>query len=562
MEKNSKTRSGTLLVFFFFFLAIAAISSIEAVLFYGKFKSIDTYEAMHNAENHISRVVARLGNTFDLVVIGGRLEQTTVNILHNDVDRINGEIDEMVATYGTASLASSNKVLADDLKGVPNEWRKIYDDIKTLSINMNHDKLLLIHNDIDIDVIVLDERLDRISAGINTALQKVLRETKVLLLVTLAGFVLMLITASIFLYSRFISPLRSLEFTAREIASGREKKLFVESMGGAAGRLARVLNTINEEHGERLMGLKEVIADHKSTINEKERAIKALGDFFITSGSSFNSKTLSEGALLQVPELTGAGRAFVYLFERGVLLLKAAVPAGGTLSKDLSILPEEARGSGSGELIDLSSEAGAVYPPAMRRGGKWLKSFALAPGEDGDYGRLLLLFRSKPPEDSCEFTTALAAALGTSVAFIKRLQEEHDAGKDSYRLINQLPYGVAVFEKGGTCILVNLLLKRFLGSAPDFDFSRSYTFVDDDVFKAQGLVTTINKSYDGFITEFIINYDPYLVKRYGFMCETRDLKIKSFPLYEPDGTIFKIALLLEDITLSDEPRTLEDKNIS
>lgn len=560
MEKNSKTRFETFFVFLFFFLAIAALSSVEAILFHSKFKSIDMLEAMHNAENHISRVVAKLGNTFDLVAIGGRLEQTTVNILHTDVERINDEINELVTKYGPASLASGNKVLSDNLKGVPKEWRKIYDDIKKLSVDMNHDKLLLIHNDIDVDIIVFDERLDRISLGINTALQKVLRETKVLLLVTLAAFILMLITASIFLYSRFVSPLKSLEGTAMEIVSGREKMRFVESMGGIVGRLARALNTIFDSDAERTIALKENITDQELVINEKESAIKALGDFFAVSGSSFNSKTLSEGALLDLPRLTGADRCLLYLLEGKKLILKASAPAGDMPSNGLTIPAGEAEGSRSGELIDLSAADGELYPQAIRSGGvKWLRSFAMGAGPDGDYGRLILLYKSMPAAECGEFTRALSMAMGTSVAFIQRLQEEHDSRKDCYTLINQLPYGLAVFEKDGSCILVNLLLKRYLGSAPDFDFRGNYTFVDDDVLSAQGLVTTINKSYDGFITEFIINYDPYLVKRYGFMGDTRDLRVKSFPLYDGDGTISKIVLLLEDITQSDESNPTEDK---
>lgn len=561
MKKKSKTRTGTIIVFLFFFLAIAAISSVESLLFYGKFKDIDMFEDLHNRVNHISRIVARLGYTFDLVVVGGRLEQTTVNIFHKDVDRIDEEINDMMNIYSTEAFASSNKVLAEDLKGVPSEWRKIYNDIKSLSVDMDHDKLLLIHNDIDIDVIVMDERIDRISLGINAALQKVLRKFKILLLVTLGAFIIMLIAASLFLYSRFISPLKTLENDALDMVSGGSIKTgFVDSMDGIVGSLANKLNTILEEKTEKSMALEETISGLQSALNDKQRAIKALEAFFSNAGRTFESEPLFEDVVLKAKESTGACRVLLYIFEKGKLTLKAWTPPDEAAAVGASILPEEAMGDGSGELLEITMSSKGVYHETIHSEGiKWLRSFAVGPKGESDYGRLIFLFQKKPENESVEFAGALASAMGTSISFVQRLKEEHEQRKDCFTILNQLPFAVAVFDKDGACILVNLLLKKFFGSAPDFDFQKDYTFTDDDVLSNQGLVTTIKKSYDGFITEFIINYDPYLVKRYGFMGEARDLRVKSLPLYEPEGTISKIALLFEDITEHDEPEPPEDR---
>ncbi len=545
MKKKVKTRSGTFLVFLFFFLAIAAISSVEAYIFYGKFTSIDILDNLHNRINHISRTVAKLGNTFDIVIIGGGLEQTTVNIFHSDIERIDKDINETVSKYSTTRFFSGKDMLNEDLKKIPVEWRKIYNDIKKLSADIHPDKLLLVHNDIDIDVIVLDERLDRISAGINTALQKVLRDTKLFLLVTLAAFVLMLISASIFLFSRFISPLKTFENDALQILSTKGKASFAENMDGVVGRLAHVFNTILQVNARRTIELEETLSHITSELKDKESAIENLGAFFTAAGSSFESSALYKGALSRVPGLTGAAAVLLYIKEDGELVLKAFVTGSESITGDAPpLLSTTAALIGEGELVEA--------PSALRSmGASWLRSFSIGSADEGYYGRVILLFNEKPPLKESAYVRSLTSAIGTFVVFIERLKEERESGKDCRTLINQLPFGVAVFGKDGRCKLVNLLLKRFLGAAPDFDFTRDYTFTDDNVFITQGLVTTIKKSYDGFITEFIINYDPYLVKRFGFMGESRDLKINVIPIYDPDGTISKIALLYKDITNND-----------
>ncbi|MFQ5354695.1 MAG: hypothetical protein ACE5DR_07075, partial [Thermodesulfobacteriota bacterium] len=369
------------------------------------------------------------------------------------------------------------------------------------------------------------------------------------------------IAASIFLYSRFISPLKILESDALDMASGGDvNRGFEESMDGVVGSLASQLNTILESKEQLARSLEADISRLKTSVENKDKAIRFFEEFCKSSGRAYESEALLGGAISDVPELTGASRALIYIFENNELTLKCSAPDDEALSAGASILPAELRGDGNGELLDISGPVGEDYPEAIRRHDvKWLRSFAIGSEDNDGYGRLILLYESRPDRDEVEFISAFASAIGTSISFVQRLKEEHDNWKNCFMLLNQLPFAVAVFEKGGACILVNLLLKKFLGSAPGFDFLKDYTFMEDDVLYTQGLVTTIKKSYDGFITEFIINYDPYLVKRYGFMGESRDLRVKSIPLYDPDGTISKIALLFEDIGEHDEPRPPEDK---
>jgi len=555
MKKNPKVRFGIALVVLFFLLAIMVISALESVLFYEKFTTVETLEVLHNRMNHISRVVARLGNTLDIVVVGQRFEQITINILRNDVDRIDGEINKMLKKYTGNRVIVANKILSDELKGLPKEWREVYKDMKKFRANMSSDEVMLIHNDIDVDVLLLDEKLDKISAGITSGLKEVFTEIKILLLVSLTAFVSMLTVAAIFLYLRFISPMKKLELAAIAMASGRGENRFNKRMAGVFGRVAKELNTILEEADQRERVLEDEIEGLKGTIMGKERAIGALGAFFMESGRSFDSTILLNEALQKILSMTGADGVLVYIFEDNQLQLKASVWGGGKNCVPPPVIPADSIDDGTGVPVKIN---GAGAQALRAKGSKWMRSFAISPGETGDYGRLIMLFSDPPDEDKDGFIKALASAMGTSIAFIERLREEHDSREDCFTLINQLPLGIAVFEKDGSCVLANLIIKRFLGAAQDFDFVRDYRFTEDDVLTAQELVTTISKAYDGFVTEFIINYDPNLVRRYGFKGAVRDLRVNSVPLYEPGGKIAKIALIYEDITVTDEPDKGED----
>ncbi len=553
MHRESRARSGTAYVFLSFVLAIVLISAIEFFLFYQKFSSIETLEALHNRVNHISAVVSRLGNTLDIVVVGQRFEQTTINILRNDVERIDGDIRHMISTYSKNRFVSGNKILADELKGVPDEWRKVYMDMMKLRANMTPDEVMLIHNDVDVDVLVLDEKLEMVSSGINALLKRVFGEIKMLLLTTLGAFIFLLTIAAVFLYRRFISPMYKLELNALTLGEGGGRQRFDSHLPGIAGLVASEVNEILDRRDEAVVGLEEKTRGLKRRIEDKESAIMALSEFYLEAGSTFETEVLFREALLKVPYLTGATGALVYLRENDALVLKAAAWSEGEAPEFPATLEADALGNGTGGLTDVSPLLFQRHGEDLAEGDiKCMRSFAISPGEEGDYGRLVLLYARDPRGTGGMegYTRAIASAMGASIAYVERLREEHEKKERYLDLINQLPMGIAVFGKRGECIMANLMLRRMLGAADEFDFIDNYTFIEDDVLKAQGLVTTINKAYDGFITEFIINYDPYLVKRYGFMGQARDLKVRAVPLYEPDGNISKIALIYEEIALA------------
>jgi tricorn protease-like protein len=99
--------------------------------------------------------------------------------------------------------------------------------------------------------------------------------------------------------------------------------------------------------------------------------------------------------------------------------------------------------------------------------------------------------------------------------------------------------------------MINSKQKKFLGVGND-ELVGSFRVFEDDVLVEQGMVTSIRKSYEGFVTEFIINYDPGAIKRFYFNGKPSRLRIKSIPLYDSGGEISNIALLYEELTEKEE----------
>ena len=154
--------------------------------------------------------------------------------------------------------------------------------------------------------------------------------------------------------------------------------------------------------------------------------------------------------------------------------------------------------------------------------------------------------------DEFPFFEAVSSIFGTYIGYITRFRSEYDVNSFLEMLINQLPVGVAVFDRSGTCRMINSTHKRFLGVETSDSIIGHFRVFEDDVLVDQGMITSIKKSYEGYSTEFIIQYDPSNIKKFAFKGIAKKLRIKAIPLYDSGGEISNIALLYDDISESEE----------
>jgi PAS domain-containing protein len=287
--------------------------------------------------------------------------------------------------------------------------------------------------------------------------------------------------------------------------------------------------------------------------------IEALGHLTARAGRSLSRAEIYDTSLAEMMEHTGAEGAAVYLVEEGRLILKASMGLPEPLLKDAAAISEESYKDvvgtrGARVYPDLSLHPDSSYSALLRSSG--FNSAASAPVEYAGAARgvLTALFRDRGEIDPSvpAFIKGVAANMGVFFGYIDLFHGEYTVKRFLERVFDQLPIGVAVFDRTGVCLFLNNNLKMILGIGSGTEMIGEYRVVEDDVLKGQGMLPSIQKSYEGYTTEFIINYNPALVKRHKLTGSQKRLKIRSIPLYDEGGEISTIALLYEDLSDSED----------
>ena len=105
--------------------------------------------------------------------------------------------------------------------------------------------------------------------------------------------------------------------------------------------------------------------------------------------------------------------------------------------------------------------------------------------------------------------------------------------------------------------MLNGALKRMLGVMREDDFVGKYKLFEDNILDSSGAAAIICESFEGYVNETVVEYDPSILTWYDFDGSSLRLKIKSFPIYDAGGEISGIALFYEDLAvLSDNTPTM------
>ena len=166
-------------------------------------------------------------------------------------------------------------------------------------------------------------------------------------------------------------------------------------------------------------------------------------------------------------------------------------------------------------------------------------------------GYLYLFFIKGAPDpvmDNTPFFTALASGISVLMGHFDLFNEEHLAKRFLDRVIHQIPAGFAVFEISGRCVIISSALKKLLDADQKFIIAGKYNIFEDELIAASGFMEQIKKTCEGYSTEFVLNYNPHVMKNYNFFKgPSKRLKIKTFPLYGEGGEISNIFLVYEEL---------------
>jgi len=552
---NSPFKRLTIFQKFFISLTIIFVVAIaEYQSFLQKSHKVELYDSLHTEISSTRVSISKLEYLLDMFVVAWRLEYGTIDIIKGSVNDLVANLNILREDPRYSRIWEEDAMLTGSVHNIQYDLSRIRDDLKRLNNAMSQDEIILLHNSIDTNTVLVTEKAERLLSYITERRQAVFREFKNRALLSVAGFVLLMLAGSFVFYRKFFSPVHMAVLTARKVLSDDEDARFAEDEATEAGRLGARLNMVltyfrtNKRRGDEERALLKALAGDLSG------QLSGLGALMTFAGKSLAQSEVFNAALRLSASIARSDAGAVYVLEGGGLRLKAAygVDEGYIRqAQTLSIALEDLNKSLSVfDRVNLSNPSFSAV--LAERSIELMVSSPLFYNKEFS-GVLVSMYRDRAhyTAELAPFLEAAASSIAVASGHSALFQKELSARKFLEHLMNQLPHGLAVFDIGGRCVIMNAQARQMLGAEHRFDHSR-YSILEDDLLKAQGMVTSIKKSYEGYSTEFIIKYSPLSARALGLnVAPARKLRIKSFPVYDSGGEISHVALLYEDLTESE-----------
>lgn len=554
----SNTQKIVIICSLVFFLAALVFQ-----LFFQKVRQAEIYDELGARLSTIRFSIAKLEYELDIFIVSRQFESTSIDLIKRDVDSLNQSIEEIPGNSNYKTLLGGNALLYDGINSITEDWHNINIEIARLDDALNADEVMLIHNTVDIHTVLVGEKTDRLLGMLSEGRQAVFNDIRSLIVKSILGFALLILSISILYYRKIISPLGRASTVAHSFADGDFKARFNDDPSSLIGRLGEDLNRMLGSLSDKYDKLAASNSSLAEQIENGKQRIKSVSNILSIAGSSVLQRDILDIALKEAIPGSCAEAGVLLLAEGGNLKLKALAGFGPGAPKDVDI-------TGAEKLKDIMKSASPRLFTDIREFpdssiGEFLKSCGFQSllclpilFNNETLGLMLLLCKKAVKDEgpALPFLEAITSSLSLSIGQTRLFQNEHNSRRFVENVIRQLPFGVAVFDKDGRCVVINNALKKMLGAGKT-DIAPYYRISEDEVLTSRGLLDSVNKAYEGYVTEFIINYDPAFITRYSLSGPPRRLRIKSLPLYDAGGDVSNIMLIYED--LSDRPVAPEGK---
>lgn len=536
---------------FFITLSILFIVAIiDYQTFLAKSRKVELYDEMNSRITSVRVAITKLEYLIDMFTVARKFEGGTIELIKGDVAALNENIIGLMENPKYAEVWKKDAILSEGMQTMSDDWGIIKTEIKRLNDAMTQDEVMLIHNAVDMNTVLANEKAERLLMALSERRHGVFNESKSLALRTIVGFVLLMLIVSLVYYKKVISPVSKASLVVRRVLSGDSGARFQEG-SGAMGTLGAELNLMAESIDRKLKLKAFECAALRSELQERSIQIGAVASIMSFAGRSLAQGEVFGYALGEAAAAASADAGAVYMLEGEVLKLKASTGLDERFAIEAGTLggfPIAHSGPASAVIENISILEEPLRGALMSAGGALVASVPLVYNNEAA-GLLLVMYRDpeKFNSEQLRFFEAVAASIAVASGHSGLFQREHSTRKFFERLLAQLPVGLAVFASDGRCSLMSAQARRMLGADPAMETS-SYSVFDDELLASQGILTTIRKSYEGYSTEFIINYSPMSSRALGIAMAPLRLRIRSFPLYDAGGEISNVALLYEDLT--------------
>ncbi|MBI5888256.1 MAG: hypothetical protein HZB82_06045 [Deltaproteobacteria bacterium] len=553
MKKPSFTKDIPINVKIFIVAAfIIAVAALDYRLFLSESENIEIYDGMHSELSSVRVSVAKLEYTLDMFLAAKRLDNTTLTLLRRDVEQLDRAMNEVLLGPVFSPIVKGNLQISENMEAISNDWQIIKTEVMRLKETVSPEELMLIHNAVDVKTVMMNEMNDRVMGVISQRRSDILDDINTLALATSAGFALVGIAIAVFFYRRAYYPAIAASRAAEEILSGNGSKRFNETEGGFMGTLAFKLNLVLAAARERIIVMEEKTGGMAEELKRRTVRLEAVNAMNASIARSLSLADVFSIAVKEAVQSGGADGAAVFLAEDGLLKLKASSGLGGIFLNEGSGLPIDAF---AGMQEDMSTRIFSnveEYPyeimrPLFKGAGCSCLISVPVKRDMKTAGYFYAMFKGAPPDSGAPFFEAAAQGIEGYIGYASVYYAERNLRRFFERALEQMPMGVAVFDRQGACTFANSRLKKLLNAHPEFVFAGAYSVMEDDAFSGDAVKGHIRNVYAGYTAEFMVEYAPSITARFGFGTSLKRFKIKGSPLYDLGGEISSIMLLYEPV---------------
>ncbi|MBI5235551.1 MAG: GAF domain-containing protein [Deltaproteobacteria bacterium] len=551
MRQKSSTRLTGFQKLVILLILISLSAVYEYFILSGKLNKISVYDELSDRLNSVKTRVARLEYLLDMYVVASRFENTTVEMIKDDVSEIDKDINERLSGPGFRKLLAQDAMLYDGISSIADDWRVITGEINRLNSASSKDEVILIHNAVDTNTVLVNERATTLLKVTFDNRNAVFSEIKSHVIGSLAVFLAFAVLLAALYRSRVHSLMQRLISTAGSVAGGARTGRFSES-GGFAYPLGSALNDMLDSFEGMLDEKDKILAGKVAQLESMGNRMKAVSTFLSFAGSSISTDALFTALLTELARSRSIAAA-VYLIDENEMRLKSSVGFPEEYAREASAVWKGAPGdeslrSGKSRIFErMEDYPDHAYASLLARAGFNVLFIAPMSYDGVVTGLLYLAFKERiaVSDEARLFFETLSGAAAVVAGHISLFQREFERKRFYERILNQLPQGAAVFDRDGYCRFFNERAKKLMGADAGAGFADVYRLLDDDALAASGALDELKKAYDGAASETVVDYDPALLAKYGFKGKARRLRINGLPLFDPSGDIREILVVYD-----------------
>src|SRR3990170_39949 len=564
----SVTQKFLIFISIFFILAVA-----HSWFFVSSIKELDKYADINNLLTSMKGDIVILEYRLDIFVIGGDFQKHYgTEGLSEQVVNIDKVLKQLKGLPDT-TIFNSNPMLSGDYKALINEWKFTAQKIGGLQNAASKEEVFLIHNDVDLKLFLIIEQLERLTQFLDARKANEFSNLDIRITYSLLISVAITLIAIYLFYRSIIRPINYMASTAKNMAAGDLKVRLKAVSQDEIGVLASTFNKMADDMKEAHATLEKNVSNRTMELEQRTNELAAINRVASAMGRTLAKEEIAGIALDELIFATKADAGWVYLIKQydtdsetklHLEVQRGLPPSFLKEAKEVRLEDGSIIGKPIKEkkhLLISISEVDIRFRRHLENMGFQMLFILPLIHTDSVIGLINLASKKSDyffndKAGSYIFAESIAKELANAVEYIGLFQKEFKSRLLMERLIYQSPVSIAVFDKTGTCAMLNPAYKRLFEIESADHVLGKYNILKDNVLEEKGYNQMIREVWKGKPVELETEYD---ISKVGHIHppqadkgRPKKLRIRVFPIIDNDGSIPNIVAMYEDVTNKDQ----------